>query len=261
MLVVPCFNEAARLKCDVFSDAVRERAWLEVLFVNDGSSDATGAMIDELAGAQPGRIHTLHLARNLGKSGAVREGVLAALQSEADLCGYWDADLATPLPELDGMRDLFSDDVFLVMGVRVPLRGRHVHRRRSRHLLGRSFAYVASLVLDTNLYDTQCGAKVFRNNDVARHVFRDAFTARWVFDVEVLARIASYDRAHGSSVLCEGIIEHPLTTWHDVQGSRLRPRDFLRAGFDLMTIAARTRLSPAPGHDDTATIPDPGDLS
>jgi glycosyltransferase involved in cell wall biosynthesis len=242
LLVVPCFNEAERLRRDLFSEAVKQREWLDLLFVNDGSADSTGAVIDALALEHPGRVRSLHLARNLGKSGAVREGVLAALETGADLCGYWDADLASPIAEIDGMRDIFADPgVFLVMGVRVPLRGRDVRRRRARHLLGRFFAYMASLALDVALYDTQCGAKVFRNNDVARRIFRDPFTARWVFDIDLLARIAEHDRERGTNVLASGIIEHPLTAWHDVGGSRLRPRDFVRAGIDLATIAARVR--------------------
>lgn len=243
-LVVPCYNEAERLDVAAFLEAAATRPWLTFLFVDDGSTDRTAEVLEAAARAAPRQISVLSLARNGGKAEAVRRGVLAALETDAELTGYWDADLATPLGELDGMRRLALDEgALVVMGVRVPLRGRAVERRRVRHYLGRVFANVASLALAARFYDTQCGAKLLRNDEVIRAVFSAPFRARWVFDVEVLARILRHDLRSGSSLLATRVLELPLSEWHDVQGSKLRPHDFLRAGVDLAGVALSTRLA------------------
>ena len=243
LLVVPCYNEAARLPREELLAALGARPWLRLLLVDDGSTDRTWEVLEELAREAPGRIDVLRLRTNRGKAGAVREGVLAAMAHGSELLGYWDADLATPISEVDAMAEaLVSSGAFIALGVRIPLLGRRIERSPARHLLGRLFAGAASAALGARLQDTQCGAKLFRNAEVARFVFAAPFTARWVFDVEILERLGRHDRLHGTTLLRNGIVEHPLTVWLEVGGSKLRPKDFARAALDLAAVAARTRL-------------------
>ena len=141
-----------------------------LLFVDDGSKDATASVLGELVRQVPDRIRAIRLAANQGKAGAVRAGVLVALTGGPTFVGYWDADLATPLSAvsrfvgaLDGRPELVA-----VIGARVKLLGTVIDRSAVRHYLGRVFATAASVVLRLAVYDTQCGAKLFRAGPLLR---------------------------------------------------------------------------------------------
>ena len=141
LIVVPCFNEARRLRVDAFRDCCA-RSDVDFLFVDDGSTDETGALLHELERSLPRRVSVLALGRNRGKAEAVRQGMSAAFKSGAAIVGYWDADLATPLDEIARLREVLvtHSGVDLVMGARVQLLGRLVRRSPIRHYLGRVFA-------------------------------------------------------------------------------------------------------------------------
>ncbi|MDY0003927.1 MAG: glycosyltransferase [Polyangia bacterium] len=242
LIVLPCYNEAARLSIRTFTQALEERSWLSLLFVDDGSTDGSASLLATIAARSP-RAQVLNLSPNQGKAVAVHKGLAHALASDAATIGYWDSDLATPFEELDAMlAELDGTGAFMVMGSRVRLLGRDVRRRTTRHYVGRLFATAASLALDLPVYDTQCGAKLFRNDAVARAVLGPPFRSRWMFDVEILARLARYDEQHGTSLSTQAVFEHPLRRWSDVSGSKVKTRDGLRAGLDIARIALWRRL-------------------
>jgi hypothetical protein len=175
---------------------------------------------------------------NRGKAEAVRCGFLESFRSGYDLIGYWDADLATPLETIPRFCELLEDGrVDGVIGSRVLLLGRHIRRRAVRHYLGRVFATCASLAIGLPVYDTQCGAKVFRNTERLRQVFRSPFRVNWTFDVEVLARFLLLERIFGGPKILDRFVEYPLERWDDVPGSKLRGRDFFRGAWDILMIA------------------------
>ena len=240
VIVIPCFNEARRLHGEAFLAFVASGHPQHFLFVNDGSTDDTARRLDELV-AHVKQCRVLHLAANVGKAEAVRRGMLAALAEGAMRVGFLDADLATPLealPELSGVLDA-RPDIDWVFGSRVQLLGRSIERRRARHYLGRIFATVVSLVLRLPIYDTQCGAKLFRGTDELRHLLAEPFTAGWIFDVELIARLIQSRRGTRLPPPDACIYELPLQAWRDVAGSKLRAKDFLRAITDLANIRRR----------------------
>ncbi|MBX6366325.1 MAG: glycosyltransferase, partial [Gemmatimonadetes bacterium] len=234
LVVVPTYNEAARLDEAAFAACVAREAEVGFLFVDDGSTDGTPAVLERLAACSPERLLWMRLERNGGKAEAVRRGVLAAVERGAELVGYWDADLATPLGAIVAFRDLLDAEpaLHLVMGARIQLLGRRIVRRAARHYIGRAFATAASVALGVPVYDTQCGAKLFRASPEMRRVFSAPFGSRWIFDVELLARMAAWSGLD----LRDTVYEYPLTSWEDVAGSRLRARDFLRAPRELAAI-------------------------
>ncbi|RLB51940.1 MAG: glycosyltransferase family 2 protein [Deltaproteobacteria bacterium] len=242
ILVVPCHNEAERLDADAYLQAAGDGG-PRFLFVDDGSTDATAEVLVALQRRNPGRIEVLRLEKNQGKAEAVRRGMLLAIERGARLVGFWDADLATPLEALGPMVDILDADerVDIVLGSRVRLLGRAVERRWQRHVAGRLFATLASWTLSVPVYDTQCGAKLFRVNERTEATLAEPFHSRWVFDVEILAR---YARELGFSAADLGgrIVELPLERWHDVDGSKVRPQDFVTAATDLGWIAWAYRL-------------------
>ena len=98
VVVVPCYNEAARLQPLLFSEFLAEDQQVDFLFVNDGSTDRTLDVLETLRKKHPDRIRVLDKQPNGGKAEAVRSGMLAAIALEGvAVTGFWDADLATPL--------------------------------------------------------------------------------------------------------------------------------------------------------------------
>lgn len=234
-LVIPCYNEASRLDTNAFVAFVTARSDLGLLFVDDGSTDSTRQVLQELARKCAGRVDTLLLPRNGGKAQAVQLGMAAALDKQPELVGYWDADLATPLDALDEFIRILDTHpaIDIVIGSRVKLLGRRIDRHAHRHYAGRVFATAASVALGLEVYDTQCGAKIFRVNPQIRQVFATPFRSKWVFDVEILAR---YANVVGTSRAASSIYELPLTTWTDVPGSKVKMRHGLRALWDIARI-------------------------
>ncbi|HET7585058.1 MAG TPA: glycosyltransferase [Gemmatimonadaceae bacterium] len=240
VLVVPCYNEAARLPEARFQEFAAHTDDVELLFVDDGSTDRTAERLTSLCDALPGRMTMLRLPQNRGKGEAVRTGLLEAFRSTPTFAGYWDADLATPLSAVLSMRDVLQEHphVVLVLGSRVQLLGRHIERRAVRHYAGRVFATMAGAVLGVPVYDTQCGAKLFRVTDVTREVCATQFMSPWLFDVELLARLIRHGAFAGESVH-DIAIEFPLAEWRDVAGSKIRARHLIRVAEDLARIAMR----------------------
>jgi glycosyltransferase involved in cell wall biosynthesis len=236
-LVIPCFNEQTRLSVGEFQRAELAQGRLELVFVDDGSRDATRAVIGQIRADRPDHVRVVAFDENRGKAEAVRRGILEAIRTEPDAVGYWDADLSTPLSELPGFVKVLETHpgVDLVMGARVKLLGRDISRRAWRHYSGRVFATAASLAVGLPVYDTQCGAKLFRMTSRLPKVFERPFVSRWIFDVEVLARLAALDPA-GSDGVERAVVEYPLDRWADVRGSKLRPVDYARAVIELAVI-------------------------
>ena len=238
LLVVPCYNEAGRLKPQVFLERIESGSDVGFLFVDDGSTDATPAILADMATRSGGRIAVLTLNQNMGKARAVQLGVLAAFDRHPEFVGFWDADLSTPLSALTEFLDVFRarPDVDIVMGSRVKLLGRNITRSMIRHYSGRVFATAASFALGIGVYDTQCGAKVFRVTEAVRQVFSTPFRSKWIFDVEILSRyIATTGTARSESRICE----LPLNTWTAMPGSKLTMWHAVRAIWDLVLISRR----------------------
>ena len=238
-IVVPCFNEARRLQVSTFAEFIRGQSRLRFLFVDDGSTDETLCRLRELHGACGEYAQILESKQNLGKAEAVRTGMLAVLKSDPQYVGYWDADLATPLGAILEFCALLDEqpNLEIVLGSRVKLLGRDIKRQAIRHYIGRCFATVASLALGIGVYDTQCGAKLFRVTPTLRGIFEQPFVGSWVFDVEILARFVKARPAADKQ-----IYELPLRAWSDVKGSKVKTRHAVRAGLDLVRIFHRYRF-------------------
>jgi glycosyltransferase involved in cell wall biosynthesis len=237
-IVVPCYNEAHRLPSEKFVEFVHTRPEIGFLFVNDGSKDNTLEVLERLQRVCGPSVDVLNKPVNGGKSEAVRDGMLRAIErGNGGFVGFWDADLATPLEAIHDLLQKLIDQpqLQMVFGSRVRLLGRHVHRKAIRHYLGRVFATVVSVMLRLAIYDTQCGAKIFRVTPELSQILSQPFSSRWVFDVEILARfIALNDR--DAQVLHDSIYEFPLERWEDVAGSKVKPGDFLLAFVDTFRI-------------------------
>jgi len=226
-LVVPCFNEEARLDLCEFAKYAGDGLYF--LFVDDGSMDRTLEILEKNSGE---RFLVFVLKSNSGKAEAVRQGMLhlksLPIFKDLEWVGYWDADLATPIPELENyfkFKELFMPDADAVFGSRIIRLGSRIERKFSRHLTGRLFAIFAKILFELGTYDSQCGAKIFRK-EMLDKAFGDKFISKWIFDIEIILRL------RGSK-----IIECPLTQWKDVAGSKLmKPGNIVRVFTDLFRL-------------------------
>ena len=258
VIVVPCYNEAHRLPKDALLAHLERDPRTDFILVDDGSQDATLAVLRSIEKNQPHRIQVIHRETNQGKAEAVRQGMKQAFALGCQNAGYFDADLATPLHQIEPMRRVLSEDteIEMVFGARVQLMGRQIERSRVRHYLGRVFATIASMTLGLAIYDTQCGAKLFRNTAPNRKLFAEPFEGGWIFDVEILARRIAATRWDGQPPIEGALYELPLDAWIDVAGSKVKAIDFVRASMALRKLHRRY-LSPRaqrwPSEADTAT--------
>lgn len=237
VLVIPCFNEEQRLDEPGVS-VLFEGQDVGLLFVNDGSTDGTAQLLHRYCEKHPAA-QMMSFHRNLGKAEAVRHGLRRALADGAHIVGYFDADLATPPGEFLRMLEILraDDHLKVVMASRVRRLGTAIQRDVSRHYLGRAFATAASVILRLPVYDTQCGAKLFRDTPALRHSLRSPFGTRWAFDIHLLARLLSAPEPLDESEL----MEFPLHSWSDISGSRMGLRSMIRAGVELAVAAPRLR--------------------
>ncbi len=238
-IVVPCYNEEKRLDGAAFLAFVTRYPSVRLLFVNDGSRDRTLEVLRDLRAKAPQCIDVLDMPKNAGKAEAVRQGLLFAVAQGADLTGYWDADLATPL---DAIPDFFRiaermASVDVVFGSRCRMLGHRINRPVKRRVISGFCATLARLALRLPIRDTQCGAKVFRNTDAFRAAIAAPFTAGWLFDVELFGRIAGNTAAPR-----EAFYELPLSEWSEIAGSKVSGGAVVKSGFRMLGLIAENRL-------------------
>lgn len=242
VLVVPAYNEATRFRSDGWAQFL-EKCGAEILFVNDGSSDATKETLERFCDSHRGRAEVLSLPKNGGKGEAIRAGLLYALKKGTPVAGYADADLATPPEEIARVLNWIegeplSNQVFL--GSRIKILGTEIRRKASRHYLGRVFATFASITLKLAVYDTQCGFKVFRCPRSLEAALQEPFLSRWVFDVELISRMRE-GIEKPLRIPDSAWIEVPLRKWEDVAGSKLKASGMAQAAFHLFRLYLRLR--------------------
>jgi dolichyl-phosphate beta-glucosyltransferase len=237
-VVVPCFNEEKRLDCDSFRAFASKRPECGFLFVNDGSTDRTAEVLNSIVSSDSDSFAVYELACNSGKAEAVRQGILKGLESCPAYIGMWDADLATPLEVIAQFTEILDmrPEVNVITGARVKLLGRNIEREGLRHYLGRLSATLISLALGVAVYDTQCGAKLFRVTKHLETVFQEPFASKWIFDVEIISRLIAAHRCGLTGAPEEIIWEVPLDTWEHKGGSKIKAGDYLTALYDLLKI-------------------------
>lgn len=245
-IVVPAYNEQQRLPKtleSIFAWIIEQRLDAEVIVVDDGSTDATVAIIEPLQAHRP----YLHIIRNdhRGKGYAVRTGALVA-QGEYIL--FCDADLAVPLNEWFKFAAAFGEGYEVVIGSREGVGAQRLGEPRYRHVMGRIFNFVVRLVAVGGIQDTQCGFKAFRNA-VARDLFNNVQlygvhaqpiqgAAVTAFDVEVLflARKRGY-RIKEVPVMwrygTETKVDPLRDSWRNVQDVLLVRWHALRGRYDI----------------------------
>jgi glycosyltransferase involved in cell wall biosynthesis len=235
-IVVPCYNEALRLDLAEFDRYLRKDTGVDFLFSNDGSTDGTLEILEKFRNANPERVFIHNLKENSGKAEAVRSGLIKICdQGQYEYVGFWDADLATPLEEIDYFfGQLVNAGRKIAIGSRMKRLGATVERKGMRHFLGRVFSTFSSMILKLPVYDSQCGAKIFKSE--LSVLFSEKFLTSWLFDVELIAR---YRNRFGIESALNNILEVPVNTWREKGGSKLKLRHMLKVPFELFIIHSK----------------------
>ena len=233
-IVIPAYNESARIPGTLQSvlACIRKRRWdAEVIVVNDGSSDSTAQLVQEIARDAP-ELRILENPGNRGKGYSVRNGVLHAL---GDVVMFTDSDLSAPIEEAERLFAAIDAGADIAIGSRWLERGRQTHRQPLyRQIFGRCFNTVCRMVMRLPFADTQCGFKAF-TRAAAQTVFQLQTIERWGFDPEILF-----------IALKRGFVvkEVPVSWAHD-ERSRI---SYLRDGLQMLKELAIVRWNALTGH-------------
>ena len=231
-IVIPAYNESARLLGTLtavtrFFHEMKEESY-EVIVVDDGSNDDTVEVASRFAVAHQS-VRVCQLGKNCGKGAAVRRGVL---ESRGDYVLYMDADLATPMGQLDKLHAELLQGADVAIGSRA-IRESVISRKQSaiRQNLGRSFNKMVQLLVLSGIKDTQCGFKLFTASS-AKSIFSKATVDRFAFDVEILILADELDYK---------IVEVPVE-WAHVDQSKVSPlRDATRMAWDILWLSLKSQ--------------------
>lgn len=226
-IIVPCYNEARRMKASEFISFASHHSDIQFYFIDDGSTDNTAEVISEIQHSSCVKIVTLE--KNLGKAEAIRRGMIAALENQHNTIGYLDADLSTSLDEFLVLKNVLIERKFdFVLGSRIKKIDTIIERSFFRHITGRIIATFIDWRFRLGVYDTQCGAKIFRS-DVVEKIVQERFYTKWFFDVELLLRIRN-DKSNYRAA------EIPLSSWRNVMNSKLSVLSFPAVVKDLFVL-------------------------
>lgn len=247
-LVVPVFNEEERLgrsgpKLAAF--VVARGPGSELVIVDDGSTDATREVAEDLRSRHPDAGVRLIRCPHRGKGAAVRAGLNSATTT---LAGFCDVDLATPLDQFERLCGAALSGSVLVIGSRGVRSAQLVQRESGvREALGRTYNRLLRLTLTPGIYDTQCGAKV-ATTSVWREILPYCRETGFAWDVEAVALA----RRRGIAVWELGV------RWAHDSRTRVRPLpDGLAMAWAIPRIWKRLQAVPAAfGTKASVVVPD-----
>lgn len=232
-IVIPCYNEEKRLDKDRFFSFLKLQKKVLLCFVNDGSSDNTFKLLNEIKATYPNSVEAISTKKNEGKAEAVRTGILHCnAHFKHKKIAYLDADLATTLDECFEISELVSDETVFAFGSRIKKIDTNIERKGYRFLIGRVIATFISRQLNLGVYDTQCGCKIF-DAELSKSIFRKKFISKWLFDVELFHRII---KIYGVEKMCKISKEVPLKSWIDYDESKVKMTYFFKLWLDLYQI-------------------------
>ena len=226
-IIIPAYNEQERLPLTlskIHSYCNSQSYNYEVLVVDDGSTDNTIRVVTDNPLSEAGRLRILKNQRNRGKGYSVKRGVMA---SKGDYVLFSDADLSTPIGEVEKLFSALNERFDIAIGSR-SIKGAQikVHQPFYREYMGKFFNRLVRIFAFKGIIDTQCGFKLFKGalaRDIAAQMRVDGFA----FDVEMLYLA----RRSG----CR--IEEVPIIWVNSPQSKVDPlRDSLKMLLDIINI-------------------------
>ncbi|MEK7499785.1 MAG: glycosyltransferase [Patescibacteria group bacterium] len=190
-IVIPVYNEKQRIgkalhaleQGFIYPGIKLER----IIFVNDGSTDRTVAIItraaQKLKSILKAAIDIVSYSENQGKGYAIRTGLARAT---SDYVLFMDADMSTPLTEFRKFLPYIHEHIPVVIGTR---RNGHStvikHQPLIREVLGRGFTLLSQVILQTWVSDFTCGFKLF-SREAKDAILKRAYVNGWGYDAEFI---------------------------------------------------------------------------
>ncbi len=233
-IVVPCYNEYNRLPKNEYIKFLKETKLCKIVFSDDGSQDHTIKLLEEIRQTSPDRVFINRNEKNGGKAAAVRSGVLYCYDNnlEFEKIAFLDSDLATSLKECIKVSKRVKKKIVFAFASRIQKIDNRIDRKLYRHIIGRGIATMISIILGLNVYDTQCGCKIF-TRDLGGVIFKDKFISKWLFDVEIFFRIKYLYKGKKMKKIAR---EVPLKSWIDKDESKVKFSYSLKLWYDLYKI-------------------------
>jgi glycosyltransferase involved in cell wall biosynthesis len=228
-LIIPCYNEEFRIKEKNIVSLVQETKAI-LYFVNDGSTDNTLIVLEQYCLCYPDRCFIINYEKNQGKAAVIYKSVKEICSNHKyDYIGYFDADFSTPPIEIKRLiHSIIDKECQFVIGSRIILLNSIIKRKWYRHIIGRVILTLINFKHHLDIYDTQCGAKLF-STEIINLVFDKPFKTSWLFDTEIFIRIKKLN-------LLQKGKEIPLEQWTDYGGSKLSWKSSLKILKELYII-------------------------
>jgi len=185
-MVIPTFNEAENLAWIVARLRAAQPA-IDVLVVDDGSPDGTGAVADELAAADPA-VRVVHRTAKAGLGAAYLHGFRVALDAGYDVIGEMDADGSHQPEQLDRLLDALRGGADLVIGSRWVPGGAVVNWPLRRELLSRGGNLYVRLLLGVKVHDATAGFRLFRRTTLEKIDLATVQSTGYVFQTDMVTR-------------------------------------------------------------------------
>lgn len=225
-LIFPAYNESGRLGAtlDKVLNYVAQQRWqVEIIVINDGSTDDTAEIVRHYARLNP-IVRLVQNPGNRGKGYSVRNGMLNA---HGDVLLFSDADLSSPIAEAPKLLAAIESGADVAIGSRW-LNAELQTERQSvlRQIFGRTYNLLLRVILGLRYKDTQCGFKAFTRS-AARMIFSAQRIERWGFDPELLFLAKLYGLR-----VAEVAVE-----WGHAEASKINPlRDGARMFGEMLSI-------------------------
>ncbi|MFQ3550223.1 MAG: dolichyl-phosphate beta-glucosyltransferase [Armatimonadota bacterium] len=227
-LIIPSYNEEKRLQNTIneVNKYLQDNFDLyEIIVVDDGSTDSTKNIAFEFCEKNKS-IKVVSYIPNQGKGYALKQGVLA---SKGHMIAFSDADLSTPIDEMNKLISEIKKGYDIVIGSRAVKNSiLDEHQPLYRELGGKVLNLFIQILAVPGIKDTQCGFKIY-THDVAKELFEMSFIRSWAFDVEILYLA----RKKGYKISEVGV------KWHHCEGSKIEP---FSAGLQVLKDIIRIKL-------------------
>ncbi|WP_210270024.1 glycosyltransferase family 2 protein [Aureimonas mangrovi] len=228
-VVVPVKDEEETLRTlaeRIFDGAADHVSSVEIIFVDDGSTDRSWGVMSELAQTHPGRVRALKLRRNFGKSVALEAGFKVAT---GEVIFTMDADLQDDPKEIQRFLEKLDEGYDLVSGWKRK-RNDPPSKTVPSKLFNRTTAWMSGVPLN----DFNCGFKAYRREVIEQlRLYGELHRYIPVFANDAGFRVGEIEVEH-----------HPRRHGKTKYGLERYARGFL----DLITIVATTRYLHRPGH-------------